>query len=242
MVASINIPSHFLSMKEFDVPAGYFAPDNDNLQWEMSQHVNAEADSLCIKSVEVGEGKLGRKSIAVASRAGLIEERAKLLTALGLSPSAVEPDIVAAFNALSVIFLDFPAENFLIVDISAPFTSFGMAVKGVFVPGGYFNTPREVLHGEDGSFELAQKLTLSFNKHFAVHGFTLGKKSPDMMMACGRFAETYLVSQVGNYMNLHIFEGDPFKSSWVDVSKLKTSVPWQRLIKPFGMAMRSPYD
>jgi len=241
-IASINIPSHFCAIKEFDVPEGYFDDSNDNLAWEMGQHVNEIASLYKIKAVEAGEGNVGKRNLAVASRSVLVEERARLLTSFGLSPCAVEPDIIAAFNALSVIFLDFPSENFLIVDISAPYTSFGLASKGAFISGGYFRTPAEVISGDDGSFPLARALTQEFNKFFALHGFVLGKKGPEMMIACGRYAESFLASKTGNYMNLQVFDGDPFKSSWVDASKLKTTIPWARLIKPFGLAMRSPYD
>ncbi|MCK5832041.1 hypothetical protein KAH81_00055 [bacterium] len=240
-VASINIPSHFFTLKEFDTPEGYFVEDNDNLQWEMGQHINDNPASYKIRSVQTGEGKIGQKILAVASRTGFLDERMRLLISLGLSPCAIEPDIIAAYNALSVIFIDYPSDKFLIVDISAPFTSFCMVVNGDFIPGGLFHTPKEVISGEDGAFELAQVMTQAFNKHFAIHGYVLGKKSPEMLIASGCYAEAYLVSQMGNYMNMQVFDTDPFKSSWVDISKLKTTVPWPRLIKPFGMAMRSPY-
>lgn len=241
-LASINIPAHFCTMKEFAVPEGYFSNDNDNLDWEIGQHVTGAISSYKTGFIEIDAVETKKRSLVVASRRGLIDERTKFLIAAGLSPCAVEPDILSTHNALAVIFLDFPSERFLIVDISAPFTSFGMVVDGVFLSGGYFPTPQEVISGEDGSFELARALTQAFNGYFAIQGFALGKKGPEMMIASGIYAEPFLVSQVGNYLNVQVYDSDPFKSSWVDTSKLKTAIPWHRLIKPFGLAMRSPYD
>ncbi len=241
-MASISLPAHFCMLKEFDVPEGYFSETNDNLAWEIEQHINDKVTSFKTDFVDIGVGKIGKRSLAVASRAGLVNERANFLASVGLAPCAVEPDIISAHNALALIFLDFPSEHFLIVDISAPFTSFGMTIDGAFVTGGYFFTPKEVISGEEGSFELARALTQAFDSYFAVHGYAFGKKGPEMMIASGRYAESYLVSQVGNYLNVQVYDSDPFKSSWINVSKLKTSIPWPRLIKPFGLAMRSPYD
>ncbi|RKZ28019.1 hypothetical protein DRQ36_11025 [bacterium] len=240
--AAINLPGHFYTLKKFETPPGYFSNENGNLDWEMQQHLTGSISDYCISHVVAGQGEKGENNVVVAARLAPLDERAGLLLNFGLSVYAVEPGILSINNGLAAAFGDLPDERVLLVDISAPYCTFALLINGVFMPGGVFYTPHDLVsgHPENAIQELAQDLEASFNSFYAIEGYSMTGRRPGLMVVAGRFADANVADKLAAVSGIPVFKGDLFAGGLVK-SKLKnTGIPWQRLVKPLGLALRAP--
>ncbi|GEM_PF-1852106 len=239
--ASINLPSHLSIIKEFDVPTGYFSGDDDKIVWEMEQHLTDPVFNYRFSATTAGSGERGEKTLIVGARKDPVDERVRLLTNMGLIAYAVEPNILALHNGLAVAFGDLPGKLILIVDIAESYSSFALIVDNVLMPGGVFYTPGGLANGHPGAIsEFAQDMKTSFNTFYAIEGYSITGRKPDLLVAVGSLANSEIVERLGSELKIKPFDRTPFGGATVSSKVKDVVVPWQKLIKALGLAMRYP--
>ena len=235
--ASINLPIHSCSIKTFTLPEGYFSSDAESLEWEMKQHLAGNLSDY--KLAMVVSGKLGTNEviIAIAAHPELVDERVVALRNCSIKAQSVDPDLIAIHNAYSVLFGNYPSKRVLLLDMNTPYSSFGFVMDDTFHPGGCF--PVTASSFEEKSIkEYSQMLIENFNAIFEIHGFSLHEESVEMLFPAGPYADPSVVEKLAGYLGLIPPQKDLFGSGAVKLKK-KTDIPSYKLIKAFGLAMRS---
>lgn len=237
--ASVNIPAHFFTIKSFDVPKGYFS-NRDILQWEMGQNLVPDTAEYRFSSVDVSDGK-GETSIAIASRADHVEERAGFVRNSGLEVNAVEPGILSIYNAMVLAYKDLP-HRLLLVDVSAPYSYFALIEDGVFRPGGHVFTNQSIIVGENGIREFSKDIRRAFELVFEIDEIILNQKSVDMVFLAGRYADADHTEEFSKALRIPIFYKDIFGGSVLSSRVQSIEIPWHRIIKPLGLSLRTSRD
>lgn len=233
--ASINLPSRFYSIKTFTLPAGYFSTNPDALEWEVEQHLVGDIQDYRFDKIIAGKVARNEITLLVFAHESLIEERAGLLRDCGITPISVEPGIISIYNAYSFLAGDFLSKNALLLDIGYPFSSFGFIIENVLHPGISFPTPSDIAEG--GSIdEFNQSLVEAFNAVFEIHGFSLSAQNVELILPGGVLANSEIVEEIARRLKTSVLPQEPFTSAKF---KKKTEIDSFKLIKAFGLAMRT---
>lgn len=240
-----NLPHQFYFMKRFVGPEGYFSASLANIEWEIKHHINGNISDYAVSTVNTGKTDNNKtNTIILASHHRVIDERSEVMTRLGLSLSAIDPDMLAIQNAIAVALSNSLEKMVMVVDASSPYTAFSLLSNGVFYPGGFFPTSKKILFGKDEQAvkEFAAQIVKVYNMAYRIMGLSMKKKKPDMLIILGRLADEAFNNDLASALDISLFDGNPFHTSTVKSKMKKSDIPWTSLIKPFGLALRTDHD
>jgi type IV pilus assembly protein PilM len=138
------IPAHGITIREITVPFKNEEQIRKVVKFEAETHLHATPiEDVVVEFVPVGETKDGTRLIIFAAPKPILRERLALLKRADIDPRAIDLDIVALFNAVSVAGLLDEDRNVVVADIGAT------ATKLLFVQNGELRSVRSLRMGTD---------------------------------------------------------------------------------------------
>ena len=130
--ASTSISGYSVIVKRVNVPFDTEQEIEDNLLLEAEKYVPFEIDEVYVDFYILAgpsEGRTGSDIFLVAAKKEIVDEYAKLLESVGLTPSVIDVDAFALGNAFELAFGEV-AEPAALIDIGASKTNLNVLIKG----------------------------------------------------------------------------------------------------------------
>lgn len=237
--ASINLPMHFCDIKAFDFPKAY--AKKSNLEWEIQSNFVGDPQLYRFDSIEAGKSNRGVSELLLAAIAEAVDERATLLSSIGLNAVAVEPDILSLFNGLAATMASFPAPSVLLIDISYPYSSFALVKDNVFIPGGIIKVTDDFLRSVslDAVPGFAQDLSKAFSRKYELAGFDMGEHKPQMLIVGGLSVDDNVADLMAKELEIPPYRKSPLAEGLVKLRDKKITLSWHSYIKALGLALRN---
>ncbi|MCD6594733.1 pilus assembly protein PilM [bacterium] len=186
--AIINIPENLAQIKCIPTEQNYLNLTDDQLNWELSQHLNEPLQNLSTSYFI-----LPMTTVLVAAKKEPVIIRAEIAEKIGLNILALDPEPIAMFNLLTVLEGSKPKRNLIVADIHIPYSYLIVFAKGEFWNGPAFFTPPEIFGIGDGkktwreftedlitAFDITIHSYQRFNPAFNLDGIILsGRKLKD---------------------------------------------------------------